>query len=43
MQETDMDKQVGIGKSALQSVISNLADNSLQHGATKIEIDQHSS
>ncbi len=36
--ETDLDKHVAIGKSALQSVISNLADNSLQHGATRIEI-----
>ena len=37
--DSEIDKQVVIGKSALQSVISNLVDNSLQHGATKIEIE----
>ncbi|WP_299880558.1 HAMP domain-containing sensor histidine kinase [uncultured Cocleimonas sp.] len=35
----ELDKQVSIGKSSLQSVISNLVDNSLQHGATEIDID----
>lgn len=36
--EADLDHTVAIGNSALQSVMSNLIDNSLQHGSTKIEI-----